>query len=115
MSEPSAAKLREAADAAAMERIARGDEAAIGELYDRYAPLAMGIALKIAREQNEAEDIVHDAFVAVVERADQYRADRGTVAAWLVTTVGANRRSLSGTASLLASTSVRSASSSHRR
>jgi len=85
--DPSAAKVRDAADAAAMARLAQGDESALAELYDRYSPLALGLALKITREQGEAEDVVHDAFVAVVERADQYRPDRGTVAAWLVTTV----------------------------
>ncbi len=39
------------------------------------------------REQNEAEDVVHDAFIAIVERADQFRPERGSVVAWLVTTV----------------------------
>jgi RNA polymerase sigma-70 factor (ECF subfamily) len=78
---------RDALDAEAMRRIREGDEHAIGELYDRYSPVALGMALKIIREEGEAEDIVHDAFVAVVERADQYRPERGSVVAWLVTTV----------------------------
>lgn len=78
---------RDALDARAMSRIVGGDEAALAELYDRYAPMALGLALKIVREPTEAQDVVHDAFVAVVERADQYHAERGTVAAWLVTTV----------------------------
>jgi RNA polymerase sigma-70 factor, ECF subfamily len=78
---------RDALDAEAMRRIREGDEAAIGELYDRYSPVALGMALKIVRDEGEAEDVVHDAFVAVVERADQYRPERGSVVAWLVTTV----------------------------
>jgi RNA polymerase sigma-70 factor (ECF subfamily) len=78
---------RDALDAEAMRRIREGDEAAIGELYDRYSPVALGMALKIVREEGEAEDVVHDAFVAIVERADQYRPERGSVVAWLVTTV----------------------------
>ena len=59
----------------------------MAELYDRYAPVALGLALKIVRDEVEAEDVVHDAFIAIVERADQYREDRGSVVAWLVTTV----------------------------
>jgi RNA polymerase sigma-70 factor (ECF subfamily) len=64
-----------------------GDEAALAELYDRYSPMALGLALRIVRDPLEAEDVVHDAFVAIVERAAQYRAERGSVVAWLVATV----------------------------
>lgn len=78
---------RDAHDVEVMARICGGDDGAVAELYDRYASTAFGLALKILRDAQEAEDVVHDAFVAVVERADQYRAERGTVAAWLVTTV----------------------------
>lgn len=78
---------RDASDAAVMQRICDGDDAAVGDLYDRYAPMALGLALKIVRDGQEAEDVVHDAFIAIVERADQFRPERGTVVAWLVTTV----------------------------
>src|SRR5262245_23613644 len=79
---------RDADDIQLMQRIRDdNDDSAVAELYDRYSPMAMGLALKIVRESHEAEDVVHDAFVAVVERADQYKAERGTVVAWLVTTV----------------------------
>lgn len=79
---------RDALDIEAMRRIRdEGDDAAVAELYDRHVSTALGLALKIVRDAQEAEDVVHDAFVAIVERADQYRPERGTVAAWLVTTV----------------------------
>ncbi len=78
---------RDDADIAALERLRSGDATAVGDLYDRYAKTALGLALKIVRDAEEAEDIVHDAFMAVVERAHQYQAERGTVAAWLLTTV----------------------------
>ncbi|MEZ4302654.1 MAG: sigma-70 family RNA polymerase sigma factor [Polyangiaceae bacterium] len=70
-----------------MRRICDGDDTAVAELYDRHASVALGLALKIVRDAHEAQDIVHDAFVAIVERADQYKPERGTVVAWLVTTV----------------------------
>ncbi len=78
---------RDAMDALAMRRICAGEDEGVAELYDRYAPVALGLALKIVRDEVEAEDVVHDAFIAIVERADQYREDRGSVVAWLVTTV----------------------------
>lgn len=78
---------RDAEDAIVMERIRAGDDSALAVLYDRYSTLALGMALKIVRDQNEAEDVVHDAFIAVVERVDQFRPDRGSLVAWLVTMV----------------------------
>ena len=78
---------RDELDILAMRRICLGEDAAVAELYDRHSPMALGLALKILRDAQEAEDVVHDAFVAIVERADQYKAERGTVVAWLVTTV----------------------------
>jgi RNA polymerase sigma-70 factor (ECF subfamily) len=74
-------------DAELLLRIAKGDVRAVGELYDRYASTLFPIALRIVRERSEAEDVLHDAFVAVSERAGQYTAERGSVVAWLVTLV----------------------------
>jgi RNA polymerase sigma-70 factor (ECF subfamily) len=70
-----------------LQKIAGGDVRAVGELYDRYAATLFPIALRIVRDRSEAEDVLHDAFVAVNERASQYAADRGSVIAWLVTLV----------------------------
>ncbi len=70
-----------------LDLIARGDVRAVGELYDRYSATLFPISLLIIRDRSEAEDLLHDAFVAVNERAGQYAADRGTVIAWLVTLV----------------------------
>ena len=74
-------------DAQLLAVIAAGDVRGVGELYDRYAPKLFPVALRIVRDRSEAEDVVHDAFVAVNERASQYAAERGSVIAWLVTLV----------------------------
>jgi RNA polymerase sigma-70 factor (ECF subfamily) len=76
-----------ASDGELLRRIGSGDVHAVGDLYDRYAPTLLPLALRIVRDRAEAEDVVHDAFVAVSDRAGQYSAERGTVAAWLVTLV----------------------------
>jgi RNA polymerase sigma-70 factor (ECF subfamily) len=75
------------ADVDLLRRIAEGDVQAVGELYDRHSSTLFPIALRILRERSEAEDIIHDAFVAVSERANQYAPERGSVIAWLVTLV----------------------------
>jgi len=74
-------------DVEALGRIAAGDLDAVAEVYDRYAPVLLPVALRILRDRAEAEDVLHDAFVAVGDRAAQYVPERGTVAAWLVTLV----------------------------
>lgn len=78
---------RDRSDLAAMERIQCGDVAAVSALYEAHGRAAYGLALKIVRDAAEAEDVVQDAFVAIVKRADQYHPCRGSVAAWLITAV----------------------------
>lgn len=73
------------ADAELLAAIAGGDVGAVGVLYDRHASTLFPIALRIVRDRSEAEDLIHDAFVAVNERAGQYSPERGSVIAWLVT------------------------------
>jgi len=75
------------ADARLAERIRDGDTGALGELYDRYASMALGTALRVIGDREEAEDVVHDAFVAVWRKIDRFDADRGSLRAWLMTVV----------------------------
>jgi RNA polymerase sigma-70 factor (ECF subfamily) len=70
-----------------LRRIGEGNVTAVGELYDRYVSVLFPVALRILRDRAEAEDVVHDAFVTVADRASQYAPDRGSVVAWLVTLV----------------------------
>jgi len=74
-------------DAELLRGIGAGDVAPLGELYDRYAAILFPFALRIVRDRSEAEDVVHDAFVIVADRATQYAPERGSVVAWLVTLV----------------------------
>jgi RNA polymerase sigma-70 factor (ECF subfamily) len=77
----------ELSDVAILRCLAEGDGHAIALLYDRYASILLPLAIRIVRDHAEAEDIVHDAFVVVGDRASQYAPERGTVVAWLVTLV----------------------------
>lgn len=75
----------DARDRELLAELAKGNVSAIGELYDRHAPLLYPLALRILRRPAEAEDVVHDVFLAAQERATQYVPERGSVTAWLVT------------------------------
>jgi RNA polymerase sigma factor (sigma-70 family) len=75
------------ADARLADRIAAGETEALGELYDRYASMAIATALRVVGSREEAEDVVHDAFVAVWRKIGRFDAGRGSLRAWLMTVV----------------------------
>jgi RNA polymerase sigma-70 factor (ECF subfamily) len=68
-------------------RIRGGDREAVGELYDRYARIALAVALRTVQDRGMAEDVVHDAFVAVWQKIDRFDEGRGSVRSWLLTIV----------------------------
>lgn len=71
-------------DLVLLERIARRDGSAIGELYDRHARALFAVACRIVRDEGEAEDILQEAFLRVWQKAETYDPVLGTPAAWLI-------------------------------
>jgi RNA polymerase sigma-70 factor (ECF subfamily) len=69
------------------QRIRSGDRVALGEVYDRHASTAMAVALRIVADRELAEDLVHDAFVAVWQKIDRFDPARGSLRSWIVTIV----------------------------
>lgn len=55
---------------------------ALDMLYERYAGKALGLAYKILRDRDLAEQVVVDAFWRVWQRADQFQMGRGSFASW---------------------------------
>ena len=66
------------ADARLAGRIRAGQAEALGELYDAHASMAVATALRVVGDRQEAEDVVHDAFIAVWRKIDRFDADRGS-------------------------------------
>jgi RNA polymerase sigma-70 factor (ECF subfamily) len=64
--------------------VARGDETALGAVYDRYGGLVYTIALRVTGDRQTAEEVVQDVFQGVWQTAGSYQAGRGPCAAWLV-------------------------------
>lgn len=63
--------------------IATGDQGALGELFDRASALVHGIALRVLRVTEDAEEVVIDTFVQVWSEAARYDPARGSVRSWL--------------------------------
>jgi RNA polymerase sigma factor (sigma-70 family) len=62
---------------------ARGERAALRALYEQEAGAMLGVAMRILRRRDLAEEAVQDAFVQVWRRAETFHAGRGAGRAWL--------------------------------
>jgi RNA polymerase sigma-70 factor, ECF subfamily len=74
-----------------IEASARGDHGSFSQLYERTHLHLFGIAIRLLRSEQQAEDAVQDAFVKVWNRAGSYRAadavHEGHALAWLTSIV----------------------------
>jgi RNA polymerase sigma factor (sigma-70 family) len=80
-------ELPDARDRDLLSRIGRGDEEAFRGLFRRYAPTAMALAERILRRLHLAEETVQEAFLALWRNPEGYDPERGSVRAWLLSTV----------------------------
>jgi RNA polymerase sigma factor (sigma-70 family) len=79
--------LAHLSDEALVALVARADEDALAELYDRFGRVAYGLALRIVRDPALAEDAVQDAFLAVWRSAARFVAERAKASTWILTLV----------------------------
>ena len=64
--------------------MARGDESAMADLYDRHARAIYSLALRMLADAAEAEDVVQDVFTQAWRQAGLYDAARAPVIGWLI-------------------------------
>lgn len=74
-------------DEALVALVARGDEGALGELYDRVGRIAYGLAMRVLRDDRLAEDAVQEGFLAVWRSAAGFRAEQAKASTWILTLV----------------------------
>jgi RNA polymerase sigma-70 factor (ECF subfamily) len=70
-------------DAGLVRRMAAGDEAALGLLYDRWSPMLHSVALRIVGDPNDAEEVLEETFWQAWRQAGRFEETRGGVSTWL--------------------------------
>jgi RNA polymerase sigma-70 factor (ECF subfamily) len=82
---PIAPDDRAGIDAGILQRMAGGEKSALAELYDRFSRPLFSTAMHILSDSSEAQDIVHDVFLALWEKAALFEPGRGSAFSWAVT------------------------------
>lgn len=77
-------RLNSLSDEEVMILIQAGDHDAFANLFDRYFRLVLSIALKILRNDAEAEDMMQEVFFEVYRRAEEFDATKGTTKFWIM-------------------------------
>jgi RNA polymerase sigma factor (sigma-70 family) len=78
---------RHLSDEALVVLVARGDETALADLYDRVGRVAFGLAFRVLRDERLAEDAVQEGFLAAWRTAAGFSADRAKASTWILTLV----------------------------
>ncbi|MES2192038.1 MAG: sigma-70 family RNA polymerase sigma factor [Pseudomonadota bacterium] len=66
-----------------LQACAAGDCAALQRLYEHEARHLLGVTLRIVRQRQQAEDILHDAFVNIWNKASSFDAALGSGRGWI--------------------------------
>src|SRR4051794_12211353 len=68
---------------ALLDRVALRDQTALRLLYDRVGGKLLGLALRVVRQREWAEDVVQEAFLTIWRVAPDYRATLSPPMAWM--------------------------------
>ncbi|WP_455351125.1 sigma-70 family RNA polymerase sigma factor [Streptomyces sp. SYSU K217416] len=65
------------------QRLARGEAAALGELYDRFASLVHSLAHRVLGDEKAADRITREVFGYIWENPDAYDPKQGSMRSWV--------------------------------
>jgi RNA polymerase sigma factor (sigma-70 family) len=68
---------------ALLDRIGGRDETALRLLYERTAPKLFGLAMRVVRQREWAEDVLQEAFLTIWRAASDYRSTLSPPLAWM--------------------------------
>ena len=79
--------LAHLSDEALVALVARADQGALEELYDRFGHVAYGLALRVLRDPALAEDAVQEGFLTIWRTAARFVPERAKASTWILTLV----------------------------
>ncbi|MES4886634.1 sigma-70 family RNA polymerase sigma factor [Streptomyces sp. NPDC096012] len=65
------------------QRLARGEAAALGELYDRFASLVHSLAHRVLGDEKAADTVTREVFAHVWEHPETYDPRQGPLRSWV--------------------------------
>ncbi len=68
---------------ALIDRVGLRDEAALRLLYDRTSPKLFGLAMRVVRQREWAEDVLQESFLTIWRAAADYRGSLSPPLAWM--------------------------------
>lgn len=77
-------ELRRADDPELILQLLAGNDDALAVIVDRYQRLVFSVALRIIKNECEAEDVVQNVFLDIFRKAGQFDAARGTLKMWIL-------------------------------
>lgn len=66
-----------------VELLREGNEKAISLLYEHYGDTLYGVALKVVRDEELAQDVLQESFVKIWKKADTYDPSKAKLFTWL--------------------------------
>lgn len=87
MSPPSSPRADAFDYESALEACARGERYALRSIYEREARWLLGVAQRIVKDRDTAQDVLQDAFLLVWQRAASYQRALGSARGWIYTVV----------------------------
>jgi RNA polymerase sigma-70 factor, ECF subfamily len=64
-------------DVELMEAVVRGESDAMAAIYERYEATLRAVIISVLHEQGETDDVLHDVFIQLWNRADRFVAEKG--------------------------------------
>ena len=64
-------------DVELMEAVVRRDSDAMAAIYQRYESTLRTVILSVLHEEGETDDVLHDVFIQLWNRADRFVAEKG--------------------------------------
>jgi len=77
-------ELNELSDTELLTRLVAGDHSTLAVHFDRYHRLVFSVAVRILRDEDEAEDVVQAVFLNIFQDAAKFDPLKGTLKVWLL-------------------------------